>query len=479
MIILKFLTWRCRLKFFIAMVFVLNSFVYAVDSISFDESLAKFLVRTYSMPKWDSKKQDNLQIINNQVKELISLSTLVAGDKIANDHGEINNLNSYSKLIKSAKDILIEKIQRIYHKPITFRHIAEIDSFITKNNLAEGKISEVICNSIFQDIAIKLKEDEVKEQHKQTIKEMFGQYLSLTIKSIEENPESGVNPGFIVIDDKDGRYFVKTFSESVKSASSSSKKIDCREIFAYKVLEYLGFGPETNCLIQRFSSSQGSKSKGSYIVTKDVSIVDKPEEKTKEFFRDDDINKINDYNSAINNKEFLVELFAIATLNSILRLRDTFGDNTGNYGIVKTVMQNSSVKYEPVLIDHLPCTTNGIIDAEYSPGKFLNNSLNLNAQKASNKDSNLKKIVNQQLSSKNLNFTADVKKMVMEGKRDINLEQSIEKASGYVLQLIEINGDSFTDEEGDKGKVFSAKDMLEKHVRVVLQNYKMFSEKYN
>jgi len=56
----------------------------------------------------------------------------------------------------------------------------------------------------------------------------------------------------------------------------------------------------------------------------------------------------------MNNNDFLIELFSIATLNSILRLYDTFGDNIRNYGIIKTELNNKDVKYEPILIDHLP-----------------------------------------------------------------------------------------------------------------------------
>jgi len=70
-------------------------------------------------------------------------------------------------------------------------------------------------------------------------------------------------------------------------------------------------------------------------VTKDVSIINPDNEIKKEFFRDADEN-LNEYQQAMNNKDFLIELFTIVTINSILRLNDTFGENIANYGIVKT-----------------------------------------------------------------------------------------------------------------------------------------------
>jgi len=88
-------------------------------------------------------------------------------------------------------------------------------------------------------------------------------------------------------------------------------------------------------------------------MTKDVSIINPNNELKKEFFRDADEN-LSEYQQAMNHNDFLIELFSIATLNSILRLYDTFGDNIGNYGIIKTELKNKDVKYEPILIDHLP-----------------------------------------------------------------------------------------------------------------------------
>ena len=67
----------------------------------------------------------------------------------------------------------------------------------------------------------------------------------MNFDSIKENDLRGANAGFIATDNNGCRYFVKTFSEF------SSPIIDIRELFAYKVLEYLGIGPETHFLIKK------------------------------------------------------------------------------------------------------------------------------------------------------------------------------------------------------------------------------------
>jgi hypothetical protein len=445
---------------------------YAVEkSSSFDEPLARFLVRAYSMPKWDRKwdEKERVFVKEKQISELISFGKPVVGDKLNDDLNKINTgftLNSYSKLLKTAKDLAIEEIEKIYPTTQPFKYLAKINNYLMK----EMKISEVeadeICGFLETDISKKKNEEELNKQHEETISDLLSSSLGINISSIKKNKDSGANAGFIVTDQDNYDYFVKTFS-------GSKQKIDCREIFAYKVLEHLGFGPETHCLIQRFSSSQGSKAKGSYIVTKAAyTLNDKDNETEKHFFRDGDAENEGIYQNAIKDKTFQIELFSIVSLNSILRLQDTFGDNTGNYGVVETTMRDGKVKYEPVLIDHLPCTSNGIVDGEYSPGNFLKKRL------TSDKGSNLKLVIKEGFSSRDMNLSQQVKKMVEQGKNQTNLKTAIDQSLGYTLDLIEKNPDCFTDEPKEGGGIISAKDLIKNHVGVVYQNYEKFSEKY-
>lgn len=438
---------------------------------SFDKPLAQLLVDVYSM-QWDKEKQ-------SQIKETcLDLSKRIAF--LSNDQIQINiekemKSHSYSKAIKSMKDFMANEIQAIHFGTPTFKYISTIYGYLLTEGLIDEKQAENICEALSKDISIKQKEEEADNQHKLAIQELLGKTLGINTVNIKKNELSGANAGFVVTTEDKCKYFIKTFSEAFGSASCSTKKIDCRELFAYKVLEYLGFGPETECLIQKFSSSQGSKTKGNYIATKDVSVIDKEDELEKEFFRDGDKNDLA-YYEAVKSKDFLVELFSLASLNSILRLRDTFGDNTGNYGIIKTTMKNESIKYEPILIDHLPCTSNGIINKNYSPGRFLTKSLNFDTEK----DSNLQRAIGaitEKFSSKDMNLTEEVQRMVNDGKRGKNLKTSLNEAHEYVRGLIKINSNSFTDEQGEQG-VISAEEIIKKHVGVVWQNYETFLNFY-
>jgi hypothetical protein len=442
---------------------------------SFDKPLAQLLVDVYSM-QWDKEKQ-------SQIKETcVDLSKRIAF--LSNDQIQINiekemKSHSYSKAIKSMKDFMANEIQAIHFGTPTFKYISTIYGYLLTEGLIDEKQAENICDALSKDISIKQKEEEADNQHKLAIQELLGKTLGINTVNIKKNELSGANAGFVVTAEDKRKYFIKTFSEAFGSPSSSTKKIDCREIFAYKVLEYLGFGPETECLTQAFSSSRGSKAQGGYIVTRDVTTIHSHYEQNKEFFRDADEND-SEYEEAIAKKEFSVELFAIASLNSILRLRDTFGDNPGNYGIIKTIMKDEIIKYEPILIDHLPCTSNGIIDGSYSPGSFLKIKFESSLEKSLNLGKviwNIEKKNNNGFSSKKNDLAEEVMYKVMNGKKDFTLEKSIGKAFEYVQKEIDKNSDCFTDEENKNG-YFTAKEMLNKHVERVMDNYKMFLSNY-
>ena len=475
------------MKTFLFVLPILVSFVYPMESTSgltleekkvstksFDKPLAQLLVDVYSMPKWEKKNADKLK------ETCIYLSNRIA--MLSNDEVQINieaeiKLHSYSKTISSMKDFVASRIQAIYPGTPPYRYINSIDEHLKTECLVDKKQAANICDALSRYISIKQTEEEIDDQHKIVIQELLDNTLGINTINIEKNKLSGANAGFVITAENKCKYFIKTFSEAFGSPSSSTKKIDCREIFAYKVLEYLGFGPETKCLIQTFSSSKGSDAQGGYIMTKDVTTIYPDSELNKEFFRDADKND-SEYEQAIKDRDFLVELFSIASINSILRLRDTFGDNLGNYGIIKTTMKDESIKYEPILIDHLPCTSNGIIDESYSPGKFLETNFNSKSEKASSKDSNLQKVITEKFSSKDMNLTEKVQRMVNDGKRGKDFKTSLNEAREYVLGLIKINSNSFTDEKAEDGYVISAQKMLENHVSVVFQNYQTFLANY-
>ena len=471
------------MKTFIFIVAFLVNFVHAVESTHameqsspFNEPLAKFLVRAYSMPKWDRKwdEQEREIIKEKKIPELISFSKLVVEDKLQNDSKKINvafNLSNYTRLIDSARFLVSKKIgENLPEDTPLYKHIGALSAYLVSIGEVDIKKADSICDALLVDIGNKKILDQAKDKHEERIQSFISEKLKIDIQEIQENDKKGANAGFIATAFNGDRYFVKTFS-----VDQDLDKIDCREIFAYKVLEHLGFGPETHCLIQRFSSSQGSRARGAYIMTKDVAINHDPENiMSKQFFRDGDNEHKEYYADAIKDEIFQIELFAIASLNKILRLRDTFGANERNYGIIRTEMRDKKVKYEPVLIDHLPCTTNEIMKEEYSPGSFLRTRL-----RETPSDSNLASLIvdMENFSSKGMNLVKEVKRMVMEGKKQKSFEDAIDKSSKYIVDLIEYDGNSFKDVKGEHGHI-SAEDMIKDHVKVVYQNYHTFLESY-
>lgn len=449
---------------------------------SLKQPLLQLLVSVYSMPQKLSKN-DQSKIIESLTKLNVDIINL-SGGQTKVDVPEQLNVGTYSSTIKKMKDFIISEIQKIYTGILPFSYLQIIYSDIS-SKLIDSQTAALICDTLSKEITNKLKDEEADAQHISTINILLSKELQKNIISINKNLLSGANAGFEAITDDGYKYFIKTFSEALGSPSSKTQKIDCRELFTYKVLEYLGFGPESYSLIQKFSSSKGSKAQGGYIVTKDVSIINFDEKTTvlkKDFFRDADIceNNILEYKQAIlKDENFLVELFALASLNSILRLRDTFGDNTGNYGIIKNTMVDKSVKYEPILIDHLPYTSNGFIGGEYSPGKFLKHQVEIEDNKE--KKSCIKAAIlafeekyQTPLSSKKLGLMAKVLSKVTKGKKGVSFEDAMQQAQKYVLTEINKNSNCFTQETNNMMQTISAENMLEIHVNIIKKNFEVF-----
>ncbi|EKE00827.1 MAG: hypothetical protein ACD_21C00267G0002 [uncultured bacterium] len=488
-----------NLLFFCLMLFVTNTSMisFAMDpsedestqtsaphkEIRVEEQLLKFIVDVYSIEEWDRNRKAEIK------SRLIELSGRVPG--LSAERPEIGRrleqeltFRAYNIAIKEMKSFVIAKIREIYADSFVFIYIIQIYNDILSAGLAEKPLASSLCDDLFKEITRKQIEEEAEREHMLIIRELLRGQLHLNVLNIKKNELSGANPGFVVIADNGYKYFIKTFSEVPQSPSSATRKVDCRELFAYKVLEYLGYGPETDCLMQSFSTSGGSTAKGNYIVTKDVATIH-PDERVsvlkKEFFRDSDDN-IDAYKQAMESTEFLENLFALASLNSILRLQDTFGDNTGNYGIIETTMKDGIIKYEPVLIDHLHCTSNGMINADYSPGRFIEFRLGLRANQE--RESCIRHAISEfgatgGFSSRDRQLVASVRAKVMRGKKETSaFDTAIRDAREYVLKKIAENNACFTDDYDQHGNPMSAEQLLDWHIKVVERNYKTFCDNY-
>ena len=202
------------------------------------------------------------------------------------------------------------------------------------------------------------------------ITKLLGQQ-GLQVEEITENPAKGANPSFTAMIDGT-KHYIKTCSDDITVASGG--KVDPNELFVYKVMEYMNFGPKTNFLFGRYSSaaSRSSVSRGNYIMTEDLNqngdrlLLDL--EENKEAFE-----------RALTDRDFTVELSAASALNDILSLTDTFGRNTRNYGLVERNDGSKTIQF----VDHLSNANNGLFSlmgfdpATYSPRDSLQKRSNL------------------------------------------------------------------------------------------------------
>jgi hypothetical protein len=138
-------------------------------------------------------------------------------------------------------------------------------------------------------------------------------------------------------------------------------------------MEYTGYGPRTNFLVESGSSSAGKSSifKGNFILTEDVRGPG------QEFFLDTDNNRdILSQFAKSDLKRFAIEISAASALTDILSISDVFGQNARNYGIVGNT--DNPDKYRLQFIDHQPNPGNGLFSTlreeekvAYSPRESL------------------------------------------------------------------------------------------------------------
>jgi len=122
-------------------------------------------------------------------------------------------------------------------------------------------------------------------------------------------------------------YFIKTHQHGSTSERSSIKPVDPKELFVYKVLEYIGYGPKTHFFFNQLSAG------GFFIATQDLGftkICNK--KKTFTLFA----NLMKKYNETPENPAHdgaRRNLICLDILSRILRLHDTT-TNPGNFGVV-------------------------------------------------------------------------------------------------------------------------------------------------
>ena len=256
---------------------------------------------------------------------------------------------------------------------------------------------------------------------------------------IKENPDKGANDSFIT-KIKGETYYIKNCSDDSNILGETKGKVHPNELFVYKVMEYSGFGPESEFLFGKYSSSGGCSSsyKGNYIMTKSLN------EKDKNFLIDNEENQ-QEFKKALQNEDFSVDLSTASILNDLLSLTDTFGRNTRNYGLL---IDNSKQKtvYSLKFVDHLPNANNGLFSLSdfkpelYSPREVI--------QKKSNQ------LDTENYSAfKNLTDNRDLfKKVILDKKVNENLsnfKEIINKAQENIKDLIKQHPENFIEKADD------------------------------
>lgn len=174
--------------------------------------------------------------------------------------------------------------------------------------------------------------------------------------TVEPNHHAGVNHGFIVSMGDGSKKFVKNFAnESVMAG-----KIDPNELLAYKILQYLNLGPLTEFLIHQYSIGRGTAIFGNFIVTDDINT------NGWTFYLDNAEHRDLFLAALSTSVTANVELSLLSTVNDVLLLGDTFGENPGNYGLLHRTDANGYDEFRFMAVDHLPHTNN----ATFPPYRF-------------------------------------------------------------------------------------------------------------
>jgi hypothetical protein len=123
-------------------------------------------------------------------------------------------------------------------------------------------------------------------------------------------------------------YHIKTHQQGSTSQNSSTKPIDPKELFVYKLLEYIGFGPKTYFFFNPLSPG------GFFIATQDIGFTKSSHYKKKTFFTFEKImepcNKAPEFEQ---HEDARANMIRFDLLSRFLRLQDTT-TNPGNFGRV-------------------------------------------------------------------------------------------------------------------------------------------------
>ena len=264
--------------------------------------------------------------------------------------------------------------------------------------------------------------------------------------------ESGASEGFIMTN-KEQKFYVK---ESL--TYRREKKVNPKELLIYKLMEFAKFGPKTKFLLKLFLTSR-TGANICYISSQDVEYT-KDQNKIKTFFTDnmtDDfkLKQSEQWEEALNDEKFLIDLLALSILDDVLFLNDSFRSNLDNYGCLKIEnTKTKSKKYKIFLIDHLPDCKNLKFDFDKKESFVLNfihkleinSSLRISRKKKPSLCLTLLK--KNEIFIKNLKGLEKlaIRSLIMEEGKKINILEASKLAKTEIEVLITQDPDIFVDD---------------------------------
>lgn len=331
-------------------------------------------------------------------------------------------------------------------------HIALAKARREKNKLAHNNLSYTLtCISGFSPLLL------------QKAKGFFASQMGVSIELISVEPKPmGQQSGCVVKihrnkEDKNPKaYFVKTHQEfSSKSHSTflvtpsgRSGLADFKELFMYKVLEHLGFGPKTLFFIGEGSAIEESV----LIATQDLGFTKQPQKKQKSFSmfaeKTESLNASGIVNIDPNTTRDIV---IIDMLSRAFSLDDVMA-NMGNFGMVSSVStvdqadSSSKPKVKWKILDFMPPKLRKTGGDDYSYRKHYPGGVDIfhsfRVGNASHTyDSDGLEIICKILAEENSSpqWENAIKRLITGTEKHLPIEKALERSFGEVMTFMKEN----------------------------------------
>jgi len=280
----------------------------------------------------------------------------------------------------------------------------------------------------------------------------------------------GKNSSFIV-DTPDGRKFVKACGYGLVGLTTEDGSIHPNELFLYKVLEYINFGPKTYFLMENGASgsikinSPSVVAHGNYIMTDEVPNLLLDTDETEQ----ESIN-VEAYAKFKNSqrKEDAIEISAASLVKGLLSINDVYPNNGENYGLSE---QKDRTKF--MFIDHTP-GINGVFSGNNLSEEKINNyspRTSMSAAISSRKNyGNLSDLSASHNRWQKHTLARDVHKRVFSGEDGaLPINEAIQKAQKDINNIIEDYPENFSPFTTETGEI-SSQQKLQFYVDKISKN---------